>query len=518
LAVVGCVLAALCLVGVAAFNRHRITDWFKTSYSELSYSGARLVGSEGEPFSGTLVARDQEIALIAEKVLAGTPLQRQIVDEKLTGIILEVETKGGLLDGPAALYVDLRSEISLPVEGGGANYLLAYGFFPRIQVGEARFASGKLEGRAALWMPSPTLERVKLGEAHFKNSLLDGVVRIYHEGGEAVRSETTFVAGVPSGPARAFFPGGQVSDEWVHAGGLEDGERREFYADGKRRSQSRTSRGEPVGKQQIWFPTGQLQAEIEYESGEERSRREWYSNGAPRIDTTSGESSELPPDGTIREYYRSGRLRTVTTYAHGVKAGPYQVFYEDGRKWEEGVHADGQVQGKHTKWWKSGKLALDETLVQGHPQGSYKRWYDDGKPWEEASYTSGRLHGRYRKWWKNGALAHDYVYEDGRIHGAYRTWYDSGAVWAVGEYAHGVPVGTLKRWFPDGKLGFEQSFKDGRPEGSVKRWYANGRVRLEATYVGGKLHGEFKNWLEDGTVYEMATFDRGTKITSSLQR
>ncbi|MCG8421119.1 MAG: hypothetical protein MJE77_24630 [Proteobacteria bacterium] len=518
-----CLVAAIVAVPVACYH-HARDNSFESNFSAVRVAeGGLVAAATGQPYSGPLIARDEEITAVAQIVFRGTPLEGA-ANFDTSGLILVVPVENGALSGRAALHVDLRSpKLSAELTRRRDRFSLAIAgeLAATIKLAEATFEAGKLDGTAIILAPaSQSSTRLsKIAEAEFRNNLLHGTAREYFRGTEQRRRELTFKRGVRSGPQRQYYASGALERESIYLDGRAHGKTIEYYENGAKRAEAIFERGRAVGRRERWFPTGQRHLEIVTDQTGGRAR-EWYSNGKLKSSISPDEHIEHPPEGLIVEYHRNGAVRSRTHYVGGVKHGPFEVFYSDGNKWETGNFSRGRRHGPHKKWWKNGRLALDSTWADGALDSRFERWYASGQQWEKATYRAGKRVGHYQKWWKNGAPAHDYHYhyKNGKLDGDYRTFYDNGAKWALGKYSAGKPQGVLRRWFPDGRLGYLKHHKNGRADGPYKRWYSDGKLRLDATYVNGRLDGEFKNWLEDGSVYEFATFRRGKKITTTLKK
>ena len=505
------------VVAVVACLFHMMRG-YESNFGGLRLADAMIVDrSTGEPYSGRLVARDDEINEIGCWLLADTPLV-EICRADAVGLILDAPVEAGRLHGDVSIRADLSSKRFGPAaeELFGDLSGLAQTAVATVEVARATFVEGGLEGKAEVFEPSvdPTASTLR-ADATFVDNRLEGIVREYApETGKPTR-ELSFEAGVRSGPQRRFFADGSLAEVTHYADGKPDGEATAYYADGTRRRHEAWKAGQRVGISEAWYPDGTLRRREAFDGSSPRVRQ-WYSNGALAMEVHGEEVRELPPDGLVVEYYDTGQVGSKRRYEGGVQHGTFEVFYGDGSRWERGAFVSGKPDGDHDKWWKNGRPALKARYVDGQLEGDYERWYANGETWEKATYRLGKRVGEYRKWWKNGALAHEYRYVEGKLDGEFRTYYDNGAKWAVAEYRNGKPIGEHRRWFPDGRLGYVKHHENGRPDGSYKRWWADGTLRLDATYVEGKLDGEYRNWLEDGSVYELATYEAGKKVTTTL--
>jgi antitoxin component YwqK of YwqJK toxin-antitoxin module len=449
------------LVFGLAYNRHALADLGKTDFDEVQLTRGLILNKKPvAPFSGTLLLRDDQISLLGTTIFADTNLQ-QWTGADTQGLILEASVEAGQLSGTATLYADLRTSEMAGELGSGVGFVLAKWFAPRQKVATAVFKESRLDGKASIWHPVGSgLSLGKLVEANFKENKMHGPLRRFYDNGE-LRSDMHFEAGMPTGMQRDHYPTGEVSRELEIT--VTGSSLMAYYRNGQLRLHEVEAAGQRV-LSKGWFPDGSQQRVQEFSGGELVNEKRWYSNGA----LASGGPEMASPDGTIREYYQSGSLRSEHTYVSGRLHGPFKRFYDNDRTWEQGHYLAGELDGQHQKWWKNGQKALEATWKDGSIDGKYQRWYANGTVWEVAEYRHGGRVGPYLKRWKNGTIAHEYEYDKGALEGLYKTFYD------------------------------------------------NGQSRLEATYKSGKLDGEYKNWLKDGSVYELATYDSGTKIQSSI--
>jgi antitoxin component YwqK of YwqJK toxin-antitoxin module len=513
-----CLTVVVALAVPFACHHYAKQPTFRSNFADIRIADHRIVTANiGEPFSGTLVARDDEIAAIAALVLRDMPV-KQVSPDKLGGMILVVPVATGMLSGRATLYVDLRSpKLSRDItrRGDPRAVALARTVVPTIVVAEATFKDGKLDGIASVFdVSTDKAGTTKIADVELRGGVIHGSAIEYFPGTSQPKRKLNFERGTQSGIQRWFHANGKLAKESVYLDGKADGEVKEYFANGADRARSRFDRGKPVGKKQSWFPTGKRQSEVVFDDAGPRTT-EWYSNGGIRLHAGPDGETRSAPEGLIEEYYDNGVVRSRARYVNGVQHGPFEMYYSNARKWKSGMYENGKQSDAYREWWKNGRAALECRYLEGKRDGSLKRWYANGTRWESAQYVADKPTGPYRKWWKNGAPAHVYAYTNGKLDGDYRTFYDSGAKWAVGSYTNGKPHGTMQRWFPDGRLGYIMHHTNGRPDGEYRRWYADGKPRLEAAYAAGHLDGDFKNWLEDGSVYELATYQRGVLVKTT---
>lgn len=476
---------------------------FKSNFASVTFDHGKILKA-GAPFTGKLVAKDEEIGAVATSLAIP-----HVAGAELTGLVVVLPVTAGLVEGVAQVHVDLHADKLNPevARRSEAEVAFARAKFGSFKVAEATFVHGRIDGAATVWAPTGTAgAAMKVAEATFDGHQLHGPAIEYWSGTTTKKREILFDHDVKAGPSRTFHANGKLDVEVSFVANAPHGEQRAFYASGAPREKRTWDHGKPVGTYERWYPNGQKESVATFD-GDAVDEQHWYSNGA---------RTDEPANGVIETFHDNGNLASRTTYAAGTKHGPYATFYDDNAKWRVGSYEHGAEHGRHQRWWRNGTLAMDCTYVAGQLDGAYTRWYGNGTKWEAARYANGVLVGKHEKWWPSGKLAESATYGAHGLAGDYKTFYASGAKWAVGAYVDGKPRGALQRWFPDGKLGFVMNHDaQGRPHGKHETWWANGKPRLVATYAGGRLDGDFKNWLEDGTVYELATFERGIKRQST---
>ncbi len=474
--VVVCVAVAVVTLGCSGPMPYR------SNFASVKLTPTLVTSHDGKPYTGTLTALDREIHEVARLVLA-SPTLEAVLHVDPSGLILVLPIRNGVPEGRARVLVNLRAKTLSKAIAHDPRLAVATAAVPTIQIAEAGFVAGKLDGTATVLGPSADRRgTVKLAEVTFRGGELHGPVTEYHRGSAQRKRTFTF------------------------SHGLTDGEEVEYYLDGARRARRTYAMDRPIGTHEAWFPNGQKRRVTVYADDAEPQTTEWYSNG---------QLASSPPDGVVEEFHPSGARASRTHYTAGVKHGAYEAWYADGRPWKTGAYVEGALDGPYREWWTNGKPATEAVYARGALTGSYRRWYANGQLWEQATYEVGKRVGPYRKWWKNGKPAHVYAYVDGKLDGEYRQLYDNGAKWVEARYERGKPKGTIQRWFPDGRLGYVLEHEGGRPHGRYERWWPDGKPRLIARYDRGKFDGELKNWLEDGTMYEQAVYRSGTQISST---
>ena len=133
-------------------------------------SGTILDAESRTPFSGVVIARDNEIAAFTSLALDSTPLAAAS-SVNTTGFAVVLTVRNGLLEGPAELHVHGDAgqvptvlERLRPLGEIGGSFRLA----------TAAFVSGRLEGTAVVHDPRPEHEGLRIAAVRFSAGVLDG--------------------------------------------------------------------------------------------------------------------------------------------------------------------------------------------------------------------------------------------------------------------------------------------------------------------------------------------------------
>ena len=164
------------------------------------------------PVTGKLVAKDREIAAVARAVLGDTV--RHVDGTDLTGLVIVLPVKDGLVEGSAAVHVDLHAEKLNPEVARRSEEALAFARakYGSIKIAEATFVHGRLNGVATVWAPAGKAGApMKVAEVTFRDHQLHGPAIEYWLGTTTEKRELAFEAGAQVGPYRTFHENGKPS-------------------------------------------------------------------------------------------------------------------------------------------------------------------------------------------------------------------------------------------------------------------------------------------------------------------
>ncbi len=290
-------------------------------------------------------------------------------------------------------------------------------------------------------------------EGHFKNGLKNGIFKTFDVNGNLitiekfsdgvkqesaeevaklelrkdyypsgkVKVEATYRNGIPEGVRREFDEAGNVTQAFtfskgkmtargiVDNAGLKQGEWKEFYPDGKLKSEGAFYEGKKSGKWLFYYPQGSLEQEGNYNSkGEPEGEWIWYYTDGDLLRREEYHNGER--DGDLVEYDRNNRILARGEYINNKEEGPWVV--QNGYQREEGTFSEGMCNGLWKHYDQNNRLVFEGAFIEDNPNGKHTWYYSNGVKKEEGYYIMGRKNGIWRKWNDDGSLILETEYQN----------------------------------------------------------------------------------------------------------
>lgn len=343
------------------------------------------------------------------------------------------------------------------------------------------------------------------------------------------------------------------------------------YSYGVLKKQERINRTDKLGeKQGTWkdfYPNGKVKSEITFQNGKKTGYAKTFSEtgSLANIDKYIGDSiqKEVPEITTkleVRnEYYEDGSIKKTGTYLYGVAEGTHKdyspegkitgakIFHEGNLTGEGLIDEAGNQQGGWLEYHPDGKIKAKGNYVNGIKTGEWIFYHPNGKVEQKGAYDKkGRPQGLWQWYYDTGKLLREENYLNGKREGQLTEWSDTGAVITKGEYIDGMKEG---KWFyqiqdyreegmyksdqKDGpwesyfvdnnQVRFAGKFVEGLPDGKHTYFFHDGKIKEEGKYIIGNKDGKWDYYNPDGTILITITYknDReikfdGTKIKPLL--
>jgi antitoxin component YwqK of YwqJK toxin-antitoxin module len=198
-------------------------------------------------------------------------------------------------------------------------------------------------------------------------------------------------------------------------------------------------------------------------------------------------------DGSYKEYYKSGSLKTEGFYKNNNKFSVWKDYYESGQlKKVYTFNNYGKPTGIEQTFSKTGNLLSERTLASSGGL-LYKHYYDNGNlqvvyvsiPSENKTYFI--KNGGLKEYYENGVLEIESSYEGNKLSGLWKHFYDTGdKEWEV-QYINDLKQGLYKRFYKNGQLMIEGTCSEGLKNGEEKQYDSIGNLVITLNYKKGKL-------------------------------
>jgi len=129
-----------------------------------------------------------------------------------------------------------------------------------------------------------------------------------------------------------------------------------------------------------------------------------YPNGSTKeISIFKTDTSEKNKIKSIY-YYQSGKKKGETSFYRGKENGKFQVWFESGNLFQEGLYENGAIYGKLVNYFD--QIPQQNKIERFYKEGSLiieKRYYKNGVKMAESDFQNGNKHVKYTFWYSNGS-------------------------------------------------------------------------------------------------------------------
>lgn len=118
--------------------------------------------------------------------------------------------------------------------------------------------------------------------------------------------------------------------------------------------------------------------------------------------------------------------------------------YDDTSLKMELQYWDGRKHGYEKRWYPEGQLAQSRLYAHGLKIGNHQGWWEDGsKKFQYHFNDHGQYHGGRKEWYRNGQLFLEFHYVHGKESGKQKMWTERGEIRANYEVRHGERFGLI---------------------------------------------------------------------------
>ncbi len=152
-------------------------------------------------------------------------------------------------------------------------------------------------------------------------------------------------------------------------------------------------------------------------------------------------------------------FHTKNVSGKNIKDGLYQIYYKNGKTWQEGNFKEDKLNGEWKIYFNNGQLKQTLNYENSLRQGKSKVYYDDGIIYQELNYKDDKMDG------KN--IFH----------------HTNGKIMEVSEYKNDTLHGESKGFNENGSRAFNRIYLNGKRNGSCESFYDNGMQKEKYTCV-----------------------------------
>lgn len=213
-----------------------------------------------------------------------------------------------------------------------------------------------------------------------------------------------------SGPAKQWFPKGQMAVDCTFEAGQPHGLLRTWYADGTKALEAVMVKGQTIGPYATWYPNGRpKEREVRSATGQ-RILGKWNAEGQAEVlevhdpekrrDVTSRMNAGVVTSREYRypgrktidsdQYDARGKLRARTEYIDDdPKHLMHREYWPNGQLMSRCRYRDQHGEGVFETWFPSGQPMRRMRVDRKGTQGVVKQWSADGSPLPDTHFIDG---------------------------------------------------------------------------------------------------------------------------------
>jgi antitoxin component YwqK of YwqJK toxin-antitoxin module len=310
----------------------------------------------------------------------------------------------------------------------------------------------------------------------------NGLTKEFYPDGR-IKSEVEFSDGKVNGQVKTYFENAKISEISSWTNDLRNGHSKYFSDNGSLYQEEFYNDNKLNGEQKTYFENGKIKTRIIYE--DDLIRQVLVTN-----DTLGNKLDELTIDngkGVLNTYYLSGKIQSKTDFVNGMPNGKSKFFFESGKEQGYVTMVDGQKNGELLFFHENGQIARQALFKNDIIVGVEKKYNQKGKIISDTYF-------------KENLTTEDIELISGGVFQAV-----AGAIDPL-RLGKGIMNGPNKTYYDNGQLESEQYYFDGLQDSIFREYYDNGVIKTDIF---------FDDNFESNKRYEKR-FDKTGKVIKSL--
>jgi antitoxin component YwqK of YwqJK toxin-antitoxin module len=294
---------------------------------------------------------------------------------------VEENYKNGLLDGYHKEY-NLQGKLLLTLlykDGKLIN--------DTVQENNAVIVIEKKDSSGNVIESGPYLRNIAIGihkEFDKEGNIINS--RIFNNDGELVSMGIIDKEGKMEGLWKEFYKEGKTKSEGLYKNNLREGKWNFYFNDGRVEQTGSYKNGKENGLWKWFYNTGEISKEEEfYEGKRDGSYTEYDKLGNILM---SGSYIEDEKEGEwnlkINDFIAKGK------YVSGLKDGIWKYYYDDNSVMFEGEYIQGNAEGRHRYYYPDNKLKEEQFYINGIPDKLWKKYDEEGNIIVAITYDKGK--------------------------------------------------------------------------------------------------------------------------------
>jgi antitoxin component YwqK of YwqJK toxin-antitoxin module len=397
--------------------------------------------------------------------------------------------------------------------GAGDGTFKYKGYFATGQLmSEGEYVKGEASGH---WKYYNRYGRL-VSESNYKAGLLEGPSVTYHASGK-VTIQSDYKNGERDGYYKEFYASGNIKAEgWLRNGNREQ-QWLSYYPDGKLESDDYYLNNEASGQSMAYAVDGKLASVFDFDHSKIKKMVEYGNNekivslnknvnGVEHYEVFYSNKAlkykyEIRCGEYVNQYYAAlpdGKTFYRYKVAEGVKDGPFEYNFSDGKKEQVGQYVNGERAGTDRRYHYNGTLFSEGHYSEGTSDSTWTFYWVNGKVSSQANYKDEKKHGisRYYTWEGLPIMEKLFVSDD------LVSWRAVNADGTAGEWKPFTGAETIVVYHPNGKKAIEEPYRNGMRHGTKRSYHSNGNIFEEYVYVDGEREGMFRQKYPNGKPME----------------
>lgn len=203
--------------------------------------------------------------------------------------------------------------------------------------------------------------------------------------------------------------------------------------------------------------------------------------------------------GIWKEFNQDSTLKLTTRYDTLNHIIEIREFDKDGFEYCYSKHfTNNDRKGEEIRKYKSGKIKSVSTYKNRALDGVFCSYYSNGQIENQSFYINGELNGEVKYFYKNGQLESICNYKSGFRNGVF-LYYDSlGTLRNKCTFINGKHEGEGYIYYSKDKLNSITTYSNGNRNGRFIEYYENGEIKEQGEYKDNKYNGEIKKYYKNG--------------------